>query len=82
MNANNWHHIRLYGEILNRGLSTAQTHYIWVEVDGVQHSITTNATHNAVSKSWDKLGVTAQQDINSTAGTYHVFVDKMNLYVW
>jgi hypothetical protein len=51
-----------------------QTHYIWVEVDGVQHSITTNATHNAVSKSWDKLGV--------TAGTYHVFVDKMNLYVW
>jgi hypothetical protein len=74
MNANNWHHIRMYGEILNRGFSSAQTHYIWVEVDGVQHSITTNATHNAVSKSWDKLGV--------TAGTYHVFVDKMNLYVW
>jgi hypothetical protein len=82
MNINNWHHIRLYGEILNRGLSNAQTHYLWVEVDGVQNVFTINATHNAVSKSWNKLGVTAQQDINSTGGTYHVFVDKMNLYVW
>jgi hypothetical protein len=82
MNVNNWHHIRLYGEILNRGLSSAQTHYIWVEVDGVQHNITTNAFHNAVSKSWNKLGVTAQQDINGTGGTYHVYVDKLNLYVW
>jgi hypothetical protein len=82
MNVNNWHHIRLYGEILNRGLSNAQTHYIWIEVDGVQHPFTTNATHNAVSKSWNKLGVTTQQDINSTGGTYHVYVDKMNLYVW
>ncbi len=82
LNANNWHHIRLYGEILNRGLSNAQTHYIWIEVDGVQHPFTTNATHNAVAKPWDKLAVNAQQDINSTGGTYHVWVDKLNLYVW
>lgn len=82
LNANNWHHIRLYGEILNRGLSTAQTHYIWIEVDGVQHPFTTNATHNVTSEAWNKLAVNAQQDINSTGGTYHVYVDKMNLYVW
>lgn len=82
LNVNNWHHIRLYGEILNRGLSTAQTHYIWIEVDGVQHNFTTNSTHNAVSKAWDKLAVNAQQDINSTGGTYHIFIDQMNLYVW
>lgn len=84
LNTNNWHHVRLYGEMLNSGSPSAQTHYIWIEVDGTQTAIPdAYAFHNAVSSSWHKLVVQVQEDLNSNPGNgFNEYVDELNLFVW
>jgi|SRR5579864_136723 len=84
LNTNNWHHVRLYGEMLNPGSPSAQTHYIWIEVDGVQTTFPDNvAFHTAPSSTWHKLVVQVQQDLNSNPGNgFNEYVDKLNLFVW
>ncbi len=72
-----WTHVVWYGQ----RTSTNQVKYVSLTVGGTTYTL--NTLEPSKSVSWgDTLGVQYQQDLNSSATGYSIWVDKIKLSAW